>query len=57
MSAARIWGECRRKKRYRGRLAANRARARSEARTPGLQLRIYSCEHCGGYHLTKQEQP
>jgi len=41
------------KKRYSSQKEANKARKRSMKIQSGLQLMVYRCEDCHGYHLTK----
>lgn len=47
-----LWGECRRKQRYRTVESVERHRIAREQET-GIALTFYMCRHCGCYHLTK----
>jgi hypothetical protein len=47
-----LWGECRRKQRYRTVESIERSRIEREQAT-GVPLRFYACRFCGCYHLTK----
>ena len=42
------------KQRYPSKKLANKARKKSMKAQPGLQLSVYRCEECRGYHLSKQ---
>jgi len=41
------------KQRYSSQKAANKARKKSMKIQPGLQLSVYQCKDCHGYHLSK----
>lgn len=53
MPLERLIGECWRKQRYYRQQNANKAAARAFLER-GVLLRVYMCEHCGRYHLTKE---
>ena len=41
------------KKRYGSKKEANKARKKTMRAQPGLQLTVYRCEECRGFHLSK----
>ena len=49
-----IWGQCKRKKRYRDEHTANYYRKKFE-QARGQKLDYYWCPYCNGYHLTSAE--
>ena len=45
--------DCREKKRFQSKLAAEQASDELEIINPGLKLSVYKCNSCGGWHLTR----
>ena len=41
------------KKRYLSKKIANKTRKKSMKAKPGLQLHVYQCDDCHGFHLSK----
>lgn len=50
---ADLYRECIKKKRYRSLKLANEIAAQA-LKSRGVNLRVYGCPYCNGYHLTKQ---
>ncbi len=54
MAPTGTWSEACSKQRYGTRADAERVAAHQRLET-GTKLRVYQCEDCGGWHLTKQQ--
>lgn len=61
MAETRIWQDrckgvdgSRQKQRFPTRPQAEHMKKRREWQEPGLQLFVYACRHCDGFHLTRR---